>query len=71
MKHVSIIYRTHYKVEKTHIKNKALRISLKDETLLIEVNTWISSVLTLNPLKYVQISFIEEWKLPKLMPSKY
>ena len=45
---------------KTNINNKALKISPKGETLLIEGNTINSLVLTTKPLTYDQISFIEE-----------
>ena len=56
---------------KTNIKNKALRISPKHETLIIKANTRNSSILTPWHLKHDQISVIKEWKSPYLMPSKY
>ena len=56
---------------KTNVNNKVLKISPKGETLLIKANTINSSVLTPKPLKHDQISFIEEWKLPELIPLKY
>ena len=39
-------------------KKKVLKVSPKDETILIEANTKNSLVLTLKLLKYDQISFL-------------
>ena len=56
---------------KTNINIKALKVSPKNETLLLEANTRTSSILTPKPLKHDQISFLEEWKLPDILPLKH
>ena len=56
---------------KTNINIKALKISPKGETLLMEVNAKTFSILTPKPLTYDQILFIEEWKLEDMLPLKY
>ena len=56
---------------KTNTNIKSLRVSPKNEIVLIKGNTRNSSVLTLKPLRHDQFSILEEWKLSELMPPKY
>ena len=70
---LTAIYHVHYKVFVVGYNFKALRSSLKNETIVLETILRKSKLITRRRLKHVEdlAKMPEEWKLKEIMPPKW